>query len=171
MWVVFSFVLCLYHLLPCLGANVTILTVHNCSLPYYFRQPCSVLRDDACSIYSSLGLHEFCIFNMYIQSLESSQKRRFSRKWKSKIVEKYFFRGKNWQAYFFPMKIKMMDLWMQIEGTKLIFVMNFSVLDFFKFASRMPQIAQILVSTFKIFQEGGRACPWTLPWNVLSFFH
>ena len=41
---------------------------------------------------------------------------------------------------------------MQIEGTKLIFVMNFSVLDFFKFAPRMPRIAQILVSTFKTFQ-------------------
>ena len=40
---------------------------------------------------------------------------------------------------------------MQIEGTKLILI-NFSVLDFFKFASRMPQIAQILVSTFKIFR-------------------
>ena len=55
---------------------------------------------------------------------------------------------------------------MQIEGTKLIFVMNFSVLHFFKFASRMPQIAQILVSTFKIFGgkgEGGGegARPWT----------
>ena len=37
---------------------------------------------------------------------------------------------------------------MQIEGTKLIFIKNFSVLDFFKFAPRMPQIAQILVSTF-----------------------
>ena len=49
------------------------------------------------------------------------------------------------------MKIKMMDLWMQIEGRKLISIMNFSVLDFFKFASRMPQIAQILVSTFKNF--------------------
>ena len=33
--------------------------------------------------------------------------------------------------------------------------MNFSVLDFFKFASRMPQIVQILVSTFKIV-HGGR---------------
>ena len=44
---------------------------------------------------------------------------------------------------------------MQIEGTKLIFIMNYSVLHFFKFASRMPQIAQILVSTFKIFWEGG----------------
>ena len=40
---------------------------------------------------------------------------------------------------------------MQIEGTKLICNMNFSVLDFIKFASRMPQIAQILISTSKIF--------------------
>ena len=32
---------------------------------------------------------------------------------------------------------------MQTEGTKLIFIMNFNVLDFFKFASRMPQILQI----------------------------
>ena len=39
---------------------------------------------------------------------------------------------------------------MQIEGTKLIFVVNFSVLDFFKVASRMHQIAQILVWTFKV---------------------
>ena len=49
---------------------------------------------------------------------------------------------------------------MQIEGTKLIFVTKFSVLDFFRFASRMRQIAQIkLVSTFNIFQMGGRDCP------------
>ena len=53
------------------------------------------------------------------------------------------------------MKIKMMDLWMQIEGTKLMFSMNFIMLDFFKFSSRMPQIAQILVSTFKISGGGG----------------
>ena len=45
----------------------------------------------------------------------------------------------------------MMELWMQIEGRKLIFVMNLGVLDFFKFASRMSQILQILVSTFNIF--------------------
>ena len=50
------------------------------------------------------------------------------------------------------MKIKMTDLRMQIKGRKLIFIMNFSILDFFKFTSRMPQISQILVSTFKIFQ-------------------
>ena len=30
---------------------------------------------------------------------------------------------------------------MQTESTKLIFIMNFSVLHFFKFASRMPQIS------------------------------
>ena len=41
---------------------------------------------------------------------------------------------------------------MQIEGTKLTFIMNFGVLDFFKFAPKMPQIAQILASTYKIFQ-------------------
>ena len=71
------------------------------------------------------------------------------------------------------MKNKMMDLWMQIEGTKLIFVMNFSVLDFFKFASRMRQIAQILVSTFKIWWgEGGHAPrPPNPPRNFLFFFH
>ena len=44
-----------------------------------------------------------------------------------------------------------MHLWMQIEGTKLTFIMNITVLDLFKFASRMPHIAQILVSTFNIF--------------------
>ena len=59
---------------------------------------------------------------------------------------------------------------MQIEGTKLIFIMNFSALDFFKFASRMPQIAQVkLVSTFKIFQgEGGH--PWAPPPPEISSF-
>ena len=56
---------------------------------------------------------------------------------------------------------------MQIEGTKLIFIINISVLDFFKFASRMPQIAQILVSTFKIFRGGMPPDP---PRNFLFFF-
>ena len=66
---------------------------------------------------------------------------------------------------------------MQIEDTKLIFSMNFSVLDFFKFASRMPQIAQILVSTFKMFRGswvvgeggGGEGCPQT-PEEISSVF-
>ena len=40
---------------------------------------------------------------------------------------------------------------MLIEGTELIFIMNFGVLDFFTFTSRMPKIAQILVSTVKTF--------------------
>ena len=57
---------------------------------------------------------------------------------------------------------------MQIEGTKLIFIMSISVLDFFKFTSRMPQIAQILVSTFKIFRG---SMPPDPPRNFLFFFH
>ena len=69
-----------------------------------------------------------------IRAWNSSKKWGFSWKWKSKSAEQNIFRGgKNQQAYFFSMKIKMRDLWMQIEGRKLIF-MNFSVLDFFKFA-------------------------------------
>ena len=35
--------------------------------------------------------------------------------------------------------------------------MKCSVLHFFQFAPRMAQIAQILVSTFKIFRGGGGA--------------
>ena len=58
---------------------------------------------------------------------------------------------------------------MQIEGAKLIFLMNFSVLDFFKFASRMPQIAQILESAFKIFRGGG--IPPDPLRSFLFFFH
>ena len=60
---------------------------------------------------------------------------------------------------------------MQTRGTKLIFVMNFSVLDFFKFASRMPQIADFSLD-FQIFWWGGHApgplTPYKLP---LFFFH
>ena len=74
------------------------------------------------------------------------------------------------------MKIKIVNLLMSFEGAKLIFVINFSVLHFFRFASRMPQIAQILVSTFKVFREhggsgggGGGACPQT-PLQSSSFF-
>ena len=67
---------------------------------------------------------------------------------------KIYFPWKKLTSILFSMKIKKMDLYMQIERTKLIFIMNFSVLDFFKFASRMPQIAQFLVSTFKIFRVG-----------------
>ena len=68
---------------------------------------------------------------------------------------------------FFPMKIQIIDLRMQIEVRKLIFIMNFSVLDFFKFASRMPQTAQILVSTCKIFRGSMPSDP---PRYFLIFF-
>ena len=65
---------------------------------------------------------------------------------------------------------------MQIEGTKLIFNMNFSVLNFFKFAARMPQIAQILVSTFKFFRgrwvggEGGGGASPRIQVEISSLF-
>ena len=46
-------------------------------------------------------------------------------------MEKNIFRWKKIDKHtFFPMKIKMIDLWMQIEVRKPIFIMNFSVLDF-----------------------------------------
>ena len=67
-------------------------------------------------------------------------------------------------------KLMMMNLWMQIEGTKLIFIMNFSVLHFFKFASWMPQIAQILALIFKIFLGGGGQVPPPPPLRNFLYF-
>ena len=46
--------------------------------------------------------------------------------------------------------------------------MNISVLDFIKFASRMPQIAQILVLIFNIFRG---SMPPDPPRNFLFLFH
>ena len=51
--------------------------------------------------------------------------------------------------------------------------MNFSVLDFFKFASRMPHITQILVLVLKIFWEGGGgggSMPRGPPLEISFFF-
>ena len=94
---------------------------------------------------------------MTYQSLEFVEETRILAEMKIKNRGKIYFPwNKNRQAYFFSMKNKMMDL--QVESTKLIFAMNFSVLHFLKFTSRMLQIAQILVSTFKIF-PGEEACP------------
>ena len=96
------------------------------------------------------------------QSLELFVETRILAEMKIENREKKIFRGgKKSTSILFSMKIKMMDLQMQIEDTQLIFVMNFSVLDFFKFASRMPQTAQILVSTFKILRT---------PLEISSFF-
>ena len=90
-----------------------------------------------------------------------------------KSLKKYLPWKKIDKHTLFSMKIKIMDLWMQIEGTKLIFIMNFSVLGF-KFASRMPQITQISLD-FKIFGGGGGDThppppPPPPPRNFLSFF-
>ena len=83
-------------------------------------------------------------------------------------MEKNSFRWKKIDKHTFsPMKIKIIDLRMQIEVRKLIFIMNFSVLDFFKFASRMPQTAQILVLTFNIFRG---SMPPDPPRYFLFFF-
>ena len=60
---------------------------------------------------------------------------------------------------------------MQIEGRKPIFITNFSVLDFFKFASIMSQIAQFLDSTFNIFPgEHASGPPPPPPLDISSFF-
>ena len=45
-------------------------------------------------------------------------------------MEKKFLLEKSDKHTFFPMKIQIIDLWMQIEVRKLIFIMNFSVLRF-----------------------------------------
>ena len=90
----------------------------------------------------------------------SSRKQGFSRKLKSKISEKRYFPWKKIDKHtFFSMKIKMMDLWIQIEGTELMFIVNFSVLCAF----RMPQIVQSLVSTFRVVRRG-------YPLEISSFF-
>ena len=79
------------------------------------------------------------------------------------------FRGEKLTSIPFSMKITVMDLWIQIEGTKLIYIMNFSVPDFFKFASRKPQTAQILVSTFKLFPREHAPGP-PLKFPLVFFF-
>ena len=60
----------------------------------------------------------------------------------NEIVENIFSVEKINKHTFLSMKIKMMDLWMQTDGTELIFVMKFRMLHF--------KFAQILVSTFNI---------------------
>ena len=78
-----------------------------------------------------------------------------SWKYKSKIEEQNIFRGKRIDKHtFFLWKLRWWICECKLETCrKLIFTMNFSVLDFFKFPSRKPQTTQILVSTFKIFPE------------------
>ena len=67
---------------------------------------------------------------MVIQSLEFVVERKTLAEMKiENHLEIYFPWKKNRQAYFFfSMEIKIMDLSLQIESTKLIFVINCSVL-------------------------------------------
>ena len=115
----------------------------------------------------------FCFIHVYLRLWDRFCCWDFHRVWWCSVQDslptinfwkKNFSVGeKNRQAYFSSMNIEMMDLWMLIEGTKLIFIMNFSVVDFFKFASRMPQIACVkLVSTFKIFQWARHTTSWAI---------
>ena len=64
-------------------------------------------------------------FLCHIQSLEFVAEMRILTEMKTET------RRKKLTSILFSMKIKIMDLWMQIESTKLIFTMNFSVLYFF----------------------------------------
>ena len=63
---------------------------------------------------------------------------------------------------------------MQIEGTKLIFVMNFSVLDFFKIclqnASDCSFDFRNIQGRLGVGGGGGGACPQSPPRNFLFFF-
>ena len=115
------------------------------------------------------ALGQVSLYSPNIRAWNSLRKRGFSRKWKSKIAEQNIFCEKKNPSILFSMKIKMMDLWMQTEGTKLKIIMNFSVLNLFKFASRMPQIAQILISTFKIFSGEGGCWNFFAWWTLNSF--
>ena len=131
-----------------------------------------VLRDDPVRTNKSTFCLIVLLFQVYFILFwywpVASRKRGFSRKWKSKIVEKNIFCWKKIDKHtFVPMKIKVMYLWMQTEVRKVIFIMNFSWLDFFKFTSRMPQTAQIFVSTFKIFRG---SMPPDPPGYFLFFF-
>ena len=64
---------------------------------------------------------------------------------------------------------------MQIEGTKLIFVMNFSVLHFFQICRQNASNCTDFSLNFQNFLWGGEgggeggACPWT-PLEISSFF-
>ena len=81
---------------------------------------------------------------------------------------KYFpWQKKNRQEYiFFLWKLRWWICECKLKVEDWI-IMNFSVLDFFKFASRMPQIAQILILTIK--NSPGAASPWT-SLDISSFF-
>ena len=125
------------------------------------------------SIYLSVVSHK-------IQSLEFIAETRILSEMKiENNGKKYFLWGeKSTTILFFCLfLLRTARRCQQIEDTKLIFIMNFSVPDFFKFASRMPQFAQIFSLNFQKFPGvgerrrgggGGGAYPWT--YLEISFF-
>ena len=116
--------------------------------------------------------HCAIIYNMRGRvTIEDHMKTARNQKWQEARRENVRFLiltivvGKCFEIFFY--------LWMQIEGTKVIFIMNFSVIDF-KFASRIPQIAQNLVSTSNFSRRGewgGRGHALDLPRNFLFSFN
>ena len=174
----------LWEILSC-GLNATDLDT-VCNFTVFAHVDCGVAaafnswfwhrrKKDACKrkrVHAQI--YEQVCSTFSLRAWNSLRKWGFSWKWKSKIRggggggEKWFPWGEN-QPYFFFF-FKKSHQCRQIEGTELIFIMNFSVLDFFKFASRMPQIVQILVSTFNNFWGWEGGIPLNLPRNFLFFF-
>ena len=66
---------------------------------------------------------------MFVHSLEFVAETRILVEVKIQNRRKKMSVGEKIDKHTFFVWIKMMDQWMQIEGTKLTFIMNFSVLD------------------------------------------
>ena len=96
-----------------------------------------------------VGYHDFQIVRPEPGLRQENEDSCENENKKSQI--KYFLWGKKSTSILFCYENEDDGSVNAIEGTKLIFIMNFSVLDFFRFASIMPQIAQVkLVLTIKI---------------------
>ena len=132
-------------------------------------------RGDCTQYFSEPGIHRGNE-DSHGNENRKSRKRGFSRKWKSKIVETCIFRGKKeidkhtcflWQLrwWIYERKLKVKN-WYS----------SWILACYISSNSRMPQIAQILVSTFTIFLGGagvgggGREHARDPPRNFLFFF-
>ena len=87
----------------------------------YIKKPCWLT-----SVKPQLLIRISSLYHNRTWSL--SRKRGFSWKLNRKLWKNIFSVGKKSTSILFFMKIKMVDVRMQIEGTKLIYVPNFSVL-------------------------------------------
>ena len=109
-----------------------------------------------------------CVF---VRAWNSLRKQGFSRKWKSKIAEKYILHGKKWTnilVFLWKLRLWICECYLMVQNWYSSWILVCYI--FFEFASRMPQITQILVSTFKIFQGGGEGGCFRTPLEIASFF-